>query len=179
LEQTGDSFVIRAWKPSAFPVHPRKDDKVITSWVDKTHRAVIKEEEQRIFGKEFDIQDTREPGLLYDVVPKKAKPRKKQSEPEIHTRNRGFSGAKAAASPMSCRDRRVEIRGAGMEQSGEANQSRRTGLGGYTVHLLFPGHAKTTNGVVLDKAYTREQIVLKTIQLFKLPPIREEYVEIA
>jgi hypothetical protein len=80
---------------------------------------------------------------------------------------------------LACRDRRVDIPGAEMEQRGESKTGKRTGIWSYTVHLLFPGYAEIRKGVVLDRSYSREQTVLKAMQLFRLPPIREKYVEIA
>jgi hypothetical protein len=180
LEESGDSFVIRTWKPSAFPVRFRKEGTIITSWVDKTHRVVIKEEAQRIFGTEFDIQDTDEPGLFYEVILKRNKPRepavKKEPNQDIRTRINDHAGIKQSTPPISCADRRAPVPGAGMEQRGE---SQSVGIGGYTVHLMFPGKDVIKKGITLERGYDKGQLLQRVFKEFKMPPIREECVEIA
>jgi hypothetical protein len=70
--------------------------------------------------------DTTEPGPVSQVILKKHKSWKPRGRPEVETRHTKFAGEKAA-SPMTCRDIRVEIPGAGMEQRG---RSRSIGVGG-------------------------------------------------
>jgi ribonuclease HI len=87
-----------------------------------------------------------------------------------------FAGEKIAAAPMTCRDRRVRIHGAGLEQRGES-QSR--GIGGYKVHLPLGGQENVRKNVILEKGYSQEQLIQKLLQILEMPPIREEFFEIA
>jgi hypothetical protein len=144
------------------------------------HRGVIEEEAQRLFGREFVIEDTTEPGLTFDVVHRKhrSKKPKVEGEPKETTlmRVRNDSRVVATAVPVSLADKRALVQGAGMEQRGE---SQSAGIGGYTVHLMFPGNNQTKKGVVIQKGYDKAHLVQRVLEEFKWPQIRPEFVDVA
>jgi hypothetical protein len=130
LEKTGDTYVIRARKPTTFLVRFRRDRETLTSWVDHVYRKTIEREAKRIYGKGVRIQDTTEAGLTYEVVEKETVGLKlgKKKEPAIETRDTDFPGKVGASAPVSCRDRRITVDG-GMEQRSAKEMTETVGMG--------------------------------------------------
>jgi ribonuclease HI len=63
-----------------------------------------------------------------------------------------------------------------MEQRGE---SKSAWIGGYKVHIMFPGKDDTKKGVILQRGCDKAHLVQRVLEEFRMPAIRAEYVEVA